>query len=111
MWKRYLMSFSAIMLAFTLGMFSTGCEDPEEVPPPQQPQEWSPPREQPQQPQEPAYPREQDDDQGADRMRQLGEEGPRTDRMTLSLWPVPDAGRGHSTRNQAGQRYRRSKVL
>ncbi len=62
MWKRYLMSFSAIMLAFTLGMFSTGC--PEEAPPPQQPQEWSPPREQPQQPQQPAFPGEQDDDEG-----------------------------------------------
>lgn len=59
MLKRYLISFGVIVLAFTLGAFSTGCEDSEEAPPPQQPQKWSPPREQPQEPQEPAYPREQ----------------------------------------------------
>lgn len=64
MLKQKLLSLGVVVLAFTLVAFSTGCEDSEEAPPPQQPQEWSPPREQPQQPQEPAYPREQDDDQG-----------------------------------------------
>lgn len=64
MLKRCLITFGAVVLAFALGAFSTGCQDSEEAPPPQQPQEWSPPLDQPQQPKEPAYPREQDDDQG-----------------------------------------------
>ncbi|MFO7905573.1 MAG: hypothetical protein R6U98_23130 [Pirellulaceae bacterium] len=66
MWKRHLTRLSVIVLAITLGVFSTGCQEEAPPPPPQQPQQpqqpqgRSPERERPQQPQDPARPGEKD---------------------------------------------------